>query len=131
MSPVVERAAKDGDVEAIRAELSADADVDALDRFGQTALMLAARHGHLAVVELLIRAGASLDVTAKYGLSATMLAVVNRHEDVARALSAAGANLRLKGSGAPGFARKTAAQLAAERGLGSLAEALSTPRSEA
>jgi len=120
----LERAAKEGDANAITAEISAGANVDALDRFGQTALMLAARHGHLAVVELLIRAGAALDITAKYGLSATMLAVINQNDEVARALAAAGANLRLVGSGAPGFAYKTAAQLAADAGLRSLAEAL-------
>ena len=74
-----------------------------------------------------MRAGAALDVTAKYGLSATMLAVVNQHEQVARALADAGANLCLVGSGAPGFAGKTAAQLAAELNLGELAKALSPP----
>jgi len=43
---------------------------------------------------------------------------------VARALADAGADLRLEGSGAPGFAGKTAAQLAGERGLEALARHL-------
>jgi ankyrin repeat protein len=123
-----ERAAKTGDAVFLAARIAAGENIDALDRHGQTALMLAAAHGRLEAVHALIRAGAALDVTAKYGLSATMLAVVNHHEDVARALAAAGANLRLVGSGAPGFAGKTAAQLAADGNLGDLALAL-LPRS--
>jgi ankyrin repeat protein len=106
-----EEAAKRGDAPFLEAEIFAGANIDALDRFGQTALMLAALHGHLDVVKTLIDAGANLDVTAKWGLSATMLAVINHHGPVARALAAAGANLRLVGTGA-GFTDKSAAQLA-------------------
>jgi ankyrin repeat protein len=111
-------------VQALSAILAEGADVDARDRFGQTALMLAALHGHLEAVRLLVEFGADLDVTAKFGLSATMLAVVNHHESVARALAEAGADLRLTGTGAPGFAGSTAQDLARERGLVRLAEAL-------
>jgi len=124
MTPEWECAAREGDVATLSSHLAAGADVDALDRHGQSALMLAALGGHLGAVQLLIRAGAALDTTAKYRLSALMLAVLRGHEPVARALAAAGADLRLTGSGAPGFAGKTAAQLASERGLHSLAEAL-------
>ena len=106
-----EEAAKRGDAPFLAAEIFAGADIDALDRFGQTALMLAALYGHLDAVMTLIDAGANLDVTAKFGLSATMLAVINHHGSVARALAAAGANLRLVGTGA-GFTGKSAAQLA-------------------
>jgi ankyrin repeat protein len=119
-----ERAAREGDAPALRAQLAAGANVDARDRHGQTALMLAALGGHLDAVEVLIAAGANLDATAKFGLSATMLAVVNGHAPVARALAAAGADLTLTGSGAPGFAGKTAAALALDRGLDELAAAL-------
>lgn len=122
-----ERAAKAGDAASLAAQLADGADVDARDRFGQSALMLAAQRGHLDAVELLVRAGAALDLTAKFGLSATMLAVVNQHEGVARALAAAGADLGLVGSGAPGFAGKSAAQLALDRGLPALARALEPP----
>jgi ankyrin repeat protein len=125
MTPEWERAARDGDASALAEQIAAGADVNALDRYGQTALMLAALGGHLNGVGVLIRAGANLDVTAKFGLSATMLAVINGHESVARVLGAAGANLSLVGSGAPGFAGKIAAQLATDRGLGALAHELS------
>lgn len=94
----------------------AGADLDAKDRYGQTALMLAARHGRTAMVQLLLERGAARDVTAKYGLSALMLAVVNRHIEVVRALVDAGADLSKRGSGAPGFFGKTALDLARGQG---------------
>jgi len=113
-----------GDVEGVRRALEAGADVDARNAMGQSALMLAAHRGDLAMVELLLARRADPDQKAKYGLSALMLAVVGGHGEVARALAAAGADLRLRGSGAPGFADKTAADLAAERGMQELAERL-------
>lgn len=115
---------------SLRAQIAAGADVNARDRHGQTGLMLAAAHGHLEAVEVLIRAGADPDRTGKFGLSATMLAVVNHHEESALALANAGANLCLTGSGAPGFAGKTAAGLAADADLLSLAERLDPARDE-
>jgi len=117
-----------GDVAALEARIAAGADVDARDRYGQTGLMLAAHHGHEAVVAVLVAAGADLDVTAKYGLSALMLAVVAGHEACARRLAEAGADRTLRGSGAPGFAGKTAADLAAARGLTVLAGRLAPDR---
>jgi len=126
VKPEWENAATDGDSSALAAQLASGAPVDALDRHGQSALMLAAVRGHLAAVRVLVEAGADLDRTAKYGLSALMLAVVNRHEPVARLLAAAGADLSVRGSGPPGFSGKTAAQLAREAGLDVLASALSS-----
>jgi ankyrin repeat protein len=120
-----EQAARRGDAPALRSQIGTGADVDALDRFGQSALMLAALGGHLEAVQVLIAAGADLNVTAKFGLSATMLAVVSGHPAVARALASAGADLGVTGSGAFGFAGKTAAALALDRGFTELAEALS------
>lgn len=122
-----EQAARRGDAAALREQIAGGADVDALDKFGQSALMLAALGGHLEAVGALVAAGASLDVTAKFGLSATMLAVINGHPSVARALATAGADLEIQGSGAPGFAGKTAADLALARGLEELARELSPP----
>ena len=119
-----EAAVRRGDTEIVRDLLARGADPNARDRHGQTGLMLAAHAGHLATVHLLIEGGARLDMTAKYGLSAVMLAVVAGHEEIALALARAGADLTLRGTGAPGFAGKTAADLARERGLSQLATAL-------
>lgn len=92
-------------------------DVNARNRYGQTALMLAAHAGHREVVEILIVHRADLDITAKFGLSALMLAIVAGHADVAHLLAKSGADLLLRASGAPGFAGKTAYDLAMERGM--------------
>ena len=90
----------------------------------RTALMLAAHRGHAATVDLLIEHGADLDVTAKYGLSALMLSVIAGHTEIARQLVRAGADRTLKGSGAPGFAGKTAYDLAVAREMRELYDEL-------
>jgi uncharacterized protein len=125
-----EDAIKRGDVPHVRKLLDRGTDVDARDRYGQTALMLAAHAGDRAVVEVLIARGANLNITAKYGLSALMLAIVAGHADVARLLADAGTDLGLRGTGAPGFAGKTAYDLSVERGMNALFAALE-PKPEA
>lgn len=120
MRPEFESATTSGDVLALETLLDAGADIDAKDRHGQTALMLAAHRGHLVAVEALLRRGANLDVTAKFGLSALMLAIVAGHEEIGRALVRAGADPEIKGAGAPGFWNKTADDLAKERGMAAL-----------
>ena len=120
MNEAWEHAVLSGDQEVVRALLQSGAGVNARDRYGQTALMLAAHRGHAAIVELLIEHGADLDVTAKYSLSALMLAVIAGHEGIVRALMRAGADRSLRGSGAPGFAGKTAYDLAVEREMRAL-----------
>jgi uncharacterized protein len=114
-------AVRRGDADIVRGLLSRGFDPNARDRNGQTGLMLAAHAGHLAAVQLLIDHGANLNVTAKFGLSAMMLAVIAGHKEIAQALARAGANLTLRGTGAPGFAGKTAADLATARGWNDLA----------
>ena len=114
-----------GDAAALRALLERGADVDSLDRYGQTALMVAARIGHLEAVRVLVDAAAHLDHTAKYGLSALMLATLNDREAIARLLVDAGADTQIRGSGAPGFADKTALDLAKDLGGAAIVELLS------
>ena len=125
MDATWERAIRQGDVDAVRDHLRSGVDIDGLDRYGQTALMLAAHAGHREVVETLIVHGADLNITAKFGLSALMLALVGGHAEVAHLLAKAGADLSLRGTGAPGFAGKTAYDLAVERGMLELSEELS------
>ena len=119
-----ERAIRQGNVEVVKDHLRSGVDIDALDRYGQTALMLAAHQGHVEIVQLLVEHGADLNVTAKYNLSALMLAVVGGHENIARLLARAGADLSIKGSGAPGFAGKSAYDLAVGRKMEKLYEEL-------
>jgi ankyrin repeat protein len=113
-----------GSIEELQRLFEGGADIDGRDRHGQTALMLAAVQGHGPVAGWLVERGAALDHTAKYGLSALMLAVVGGHLDVVRRLADAGANLSLRGTGAPGFAEKTALDLAIARGDPEMVEIL-------
>jgi uncharacterized protein len=112
MNAAWERAVTGGDVEMVRQLLRAGANVNARDRYGQTALMLAAHRGHWEMVEVLVAAGADLNVAAKYNLTALMLAIVAGHVTVARLLARAGTDLTVRGTGAPGFMGKTAYDLA-------------------
>ncbi|GKS57586.1 hypothetical protein YTPLAS18_11130 [Nitrospira sp.] len=111
-----EEAVRRGDGDVVQDLIARGIDLDARDRHGQSGLMLAAHAGHLGVVQILIDGGADLNMTAKDGLSALMLAVVAGHQEIARALVRAGADVTLRGTGAPGFAGKTAADLATARG---------------
>jgi uncharacterized protein len=110
-------AVKGNNVQIVRDLLGRGADVNALDRYGQSALMLAAHAGHREIIETLIAHKADLDITAKFGLSALMLAVVAGHGEVAHLLVKAGADVSLRGTGAPGFSNKTAYDLAVECGM--------------
>ena len=107
-----EEAVRRGSIDQLQRLLATGADINARDGHNQTALMIAAGNGDGHVVEWLIEHGAALDHTAKYGLSALMLAVVRGHVDVVRKLTDAGADAGLCGTGAPGFAAKTALDLA-------------------
>lgn len=117
MEKAWEGAVTGGDVATVRALLRAGAEINVRDRHGQTALMLAAHRGYREMVEVLVEGGADLNVTAKFNLSALMLAIIAGHAEVARVLARAGADLRVKGSGAPGFADKTAHDLAVGLGM--------------
>lgn len=119
-----EQAVRCADVEAVRTLLARGTDIDSRDRYGQTALMLAAHAGQREIVETLIAHRANLNVTAKFGLSALMLAIVAGHEGIAILLGQSGADLSLRGSGAPGFANKTAYDLAVERDMQALSKVL-------
>lgn len=117
MNAAWEKAIKSDDVQSVLDLLERGEDVDALDSFGQTALMLAAHAGQREAVEILITYRANFNITAKFGLSALMLAIVAGHAEIARLLAKAGADISLRGTSAPGFAGKTAYDLAVERGM--------------
>jgi len=112
MTPEWQQAAREGSIEGVGRLWRGGADIDSRDAHGQTALMIAASEGHADLVQWLVDQGAAIDTTAKYGLSALMLGVVRGHVDVVRTLVRAGANLELQGTGAPGFAGRTARDLA-------------------
>lgn len=125
MNPFWEVAARSGDLQRLKQLRAHGAPFDQLDRYGQTALMLAAARGHAEVARWLAESGTDLNRTAKYGLSALMLAALYGHIDVAHALLAAGADQTLRSAGAPGFDGKTALDLARDNGDPQLVELLS------
>ena len=92
--------------------LEAGADMNARDEHGQTGLMIAARDGRTQAVRWLAAHGADLNHTAKFHLSALMLAVINGRDAIVAILVDAGADRTIRGSGAPGFADKTALDIA-------------------
>ena len=116
MNKVWQAATRQGDVEQVRHLLEDGADINARDRYGQTALMNAARTGQVELVRLLVERGAALNTTAKYHLTALMLAIINGHTEISRILIHAGADGSIRGTSAPGFYNKTAFRLAEERG---------------
>ena len=124
MNPSWEAAARSGDLQRLKQLHAQGASLDQLDRYGQTALMLAAARGHAEVARWLAECGANLNHTAKHGLSALMLAVLRGHVDATRALLAAGADQTLRSTGAPGFDGKTALDLARDNGDPQLVELL-------
>lgn len=112
-----ENAVKRGEAHIVLDLLVQGTDVNVLDRYGQTGLMLAAHAGHIEIVETLIAHRADLDITAKFGMSALMLSLIAGHADVAHLLVKSGADLSLRATGASGFAGKTAYDLAMELGM--------------
>ena len=116
MTPEWQAAVERGAIAELDGLVARGADLDARDAHGQTALMLGAMAGDARLVEWLATRGADLDHTAKFGLSALMLAVIRGHAEVVRVLVGAGAAVELQGTGAPGFAGRTAHDLAAARG---------------
>lgn len=83
------------------------ADIDAMDKYGQTPLHYAAAQGSKELVELLIRRGADHRLLDCNGQTPLMLAEVNEHRRIATALRAAHRTFLATGSFACRFTNKT------------------------
>ena len=119
MTPDWLKATTAGDRQEVTSLLDAGADINSLDKHGQTALMNAARRGDTELVQLLVENGANLNHTAKYRLTALMLAVINGHKDIVKILANAGADTSLKGS--PSRFAKTPLEYALAHGFDEIA----------
>ena len=84
-------AARDGDVQRMRALLRAGVDVDAGSANGITPLMEAAIQGHLAATRLLLNHGAAVDAATSSGITPLMGAASVGNVDVLRLLLSKGA----------------------------------------
>ena len=90
-SPVLD-AAKRGDVESLKSELRAGADVNAAQGDGFTAIHWAAKTGNREVAEVLIAAGADIEATTRLGSHTPLhVAAAAGQAGVAEALLQAGA----------------------------------------
>jgi len=117
-------AAGGGDIEIVKEFLAADADVNAKNKYGETALHYAARRGHKEIAELLIAKGAdvnthSLSARRAYEETALHFAAVQGHKEIAELLIAEGADVNAQ----DGF-RRTPLHHAAHEGHREVAKLL-------
>jgi ankyrin repeat protein len=80
------RAASSGETGRVAELLAQGTDPDGRNRFGTTALHLAARQGRLAAVELLLAAGAAAARRDNHGNTAAVLATWGGHREVLQTL---------------------------------------------
>lgn len=95
--PVDERylsAAAAGDLDGVRAALTAGADKDAVDREEASAVLLAARGGHLDVVRSLIVEGVDIDAQDQTCSNPFLFACINDDLELVRIMVEAGADLK-------------------------------------
>ena len=103
-------AAKNGDTARVEALLKAGAEIEAKDKDGRTALMLAAQYGHADTVRLLLAQGARADARDKRGWNAYMLALLSPsggiihtvHDNVLKLLPQPHLRLAVEARWAPG-----------------------------
>jgi len=79
-------AAKNGSKDIVACLLENNADINALNKFHQSPIMLAGRYGHCDVVEVLLKHGCELDRRDRNGRNVLMMAARNGHVLVVQAL---------------------------------------------
>ena len=89
-------AAWSGHVAVVQYLVTAGAEMEAKDKKGLTALMLAAKKGHVETAQCLVTDGAEMEAKDKKGLTALMLAAKKGHVETAQCLVTDGAELEAK-----------------------------------
>ena len=84
-------AAKGNNIKGVREEIKLGADVNAKDKYGDTALILAAWYGYTEVAKLLLAAGADVNAKDNGGYTALIWAAYYGHAEIAKMLRDAGA----------------------------------------
>ncbi len=85
-------AAEWGCNDLIEAFMAEGASVIARDRFGNTALLVAAKKGHVAAIEMLVAAGSDVNHRNLAGSSSLLRAVTDRRRRAAKVLLGKGAD---------------------------------------
>lgn len=88
--------ARKGNLASVQEFVKKSKDLDATDKEGKTALMVASAAGHSGVVQALISAGAGLNKADEAGRTPLMLAAEQGQLEVCRLLISAGSDLKLK-----------------------------------
>ncbi len=113
-------AARDGDLERVRALIDAGADLDAQGDNGETALNTAILEGHVSVAGLLIDRGADLGARNRGGFTALHAAAYANAVEIAERLLGKGADVNDQQNKAGG----TALSVASEEGHAGVAKVL-------
>lgn len=92
----LERAAKAGDVTAVRTLIEQGTPVDTRLDIGRTPLIVAATKGRTQLIQYLIGAGADINAQDNNGSTALMMAIYEGHLDAVTALVEAGSDVTIK-----------------------------------
>lgn len=84
-------ASRDGQLSIVKMLLDAGADVNALNKYGDTPLLWASYNGHNEVVKLLLIAGADANIKNKMGTSALIYASRRNYKEMLKLLKKYGA----------------------------------------
>jgi ankyrin repeat protein len=85
-------AAQTGDAQGVLTVLEAEANLEAHDQEGMTALHYAAQHGRTNIVEILLALGVDVNMRDGRGLTPLHFATLNSHSEIIKILLTVGAN---------------------------------------
>ena len=91
------QAAQTGDIEVLKAVITAGVDVNARDSRGRTALMHTVNKGYPLLVSELLEAQADVNVRAPDGATALFMAAAHGHTEIVELLMKAGADVTIRG----------------------------------
>jgi ankyrin repeat protein len=90
----IHKAAKDGELETVKRLLGGEPGlINTVNRYGQTALLIACYSGHQEIVDFLIEKGADVKQRDKFGAAPLHMAVIGGFKEIVEKLAANGADI--------------------------------------